>query len=546
MRFEEELKQKIESIEARYYITVVSVFVCGLLAHLYQFTNKNFNYDELGQTPAGFGAGVSLGRWGLQLIGDTVGFFFRTYSIPMVNGMITLLFIALSSAYIVKAFDITDKVCCSLIGGILATFPALVSTYFFMFTAPYYGCAMLLSCMAGCLFIEGADKAVINKYSDKKLLSKDVVIKGLAGLACLTLATAIYQSYCSVTLCILLIDVVLDFYNNGEILGDNKGNGAFLSIIVVKGVAYCIEFGISLGFYLVGTKVAVNITGIQLDDYRGMSSIGSMDIRGLIMALKTTYKNWLLLMTPRDVYQINPIYVINFIFIILNGVLLLYVIRRLLKDDNVIKKMMFMLLVGLLPVATFFPEMLTQGVGGVYSIMTYSSAFTIILPIVLYDRTDVSFYNNNKDYVGRIMCPAVFMCILVYIWFANGNYQVLQYTTYHDLAYFETLATQVKSLDGYEADMPVAFVGGGFNDPTFSSGGLMDSYFDIEGKWPTNVNYFNNVYLWTSYLGYTPEIIEFRDSYYLKEIDEINKMPCYPNDGSIAIIDGMVVIKASE
>ena len=28
------------------------------------------------------------------------------------------------------------------------------------------------------------------------------------------------------------------------------------------------------------------------------------------------------------------------------------------------------------------------------------------------------------------MCVSTFVCILIYIWFANGNYQALQYTTY--------------------------------------------------------------------------------------------------------------------
>ena len=61
-----------------------------------------------------------------------------------------------------------------------------------------------------------------------------------------------------------------------------------------------------------------------------------------------------------------------------------------------------------------------------------------------------------------------------------------------------------------------------------------------------NLNYFNNVYLWKSYLGFTPEIIEFRDSGYLSEMDEVKSMPCYQEDGSIAIVGDTVVIKASE
>ena len=62
MRFEEEVKNKLKTIELRYYVTFVTAIICGLGAHIYQFTNKNFNYDELGQTPAGYGAGIGLGR----------------------------------------------------------------------------------------------------------------------------------------------------------------------------------------------------------------------------------------------------------------------------------------------------------------------------------------------------------------------------------------------------------------------------------------------------------------------------------------------------
>ena len=537
MKFEDEVKQKIESIETRYYITVVSVFVCGLLAHLYQFTNKNFNYEELGQTPAGFGAGVSLGRWGLQLIGDTEGFFFRTYSIPMVNGMITLLFIALSAVCIVKTFDISDKVCCFLTGGIIATFPALVSTYFFMFTAPYYGLAMLLACISGMLLTEGMGELWKISEPDRKSCIKKAVVNTLLGIACLTLATSIYQSYCSVTLCILLLDVIVRLYENVE--GIKK--------TLAAGIIYCVEFIISILLYLAGTKIAVKVTGIQLDDYRGMSNIGAINIGGLFTALKCVYKNYLLLMTTRDVYQINPIYVVDAIFILVNCVCLYFAWNKIRSKSSVINKVFFLPALVLFPIATFFPEVLTQGAGGVYSIMTYAVVFVFILPIVMYDKYRCGLTDTTrKDYAGRVLCISIFACILVYIWFANGNYQVLQYTTYHDLAYFETLATQVKSLDGYTADMPVAFVGDGFDDPTFSAGGLMDSYFDIEGKWPTNVNYFNNIYLWTSYLGYTPEIIEFKDSYYLKDIEEVKRMPSYPNDGSIAIVDGMVIIRGND
>lgn len=534
MFFEEEVRKRIRTIEKRFYITFFATVVCGLFAHLYQFTNKNFNYDELGQTPAGFGAGIELGRWGLQLVGDTVGLFFRTYSLPMINGMITLIFVAFSACVIIEVFDIKDNVCCFLIGGILATFPSLVGTYFFMFTAPYYGLAMLLSCVAA-------------KYIVKGILDKGIALRNIImGFLCLTLSTGIYQSYCSVTLCIILLDVVIRLYLK---------KGEWKSILI-RGILYCITFVASLGAYIGIAKIATKISGIALSGYRGIEDMGSVNLGALAYSIIKTYLNYFRLMTKEDIYQINPIFLVNLIFVIINIALIVLIVNRLRDKEELINKIGLIIAILLMPIAMFFPEVMTQARGGVYSLMTYSVAFVFILPIVLYEkrnrvliqrvRNDGNCDSKKKDIIGRTLCISVFINVLVYIWFANGNYQALQYTTYHDLAYFETLATQVKSLDGYTPDLKVALVGDRFDDPTFKAGSLMGEYFDISGKSDTNVDYFNNIYLWKSYLGFTPEIIEFRDSGYLSEMDEVKAMPCYPEDGSIAIIGDTVVIKASE
>ena len=534
MFFEEEVKNIIKSIEKRYYAVFLATIVCGLLAHLYQFTNKIFNYDELGQTPAGFGAGIELGRWGLQLVGDTVGLFFRTYSLPMINGMITLICVAFSACILVEIFDIKGNVCCFLIGGILATFPSLVGTYFFMFTAPYYGLAMLLSCVAARYIIKG--------ILDNGVVFKDIII----GFLCLTLSTGIYQSYCSVTLCIILMDVVIRLYLK---------KGEWKSILI-RGILYCITFVVSLGAYIGIAKIATKISGIALSGYRGIEDMGSLNLGALAYSIIKTYLNYFRLMTKEDIYQINPIFLVNLIFVIINIVLIVLLVNRLREKEELINKIGLIIAILLMPIAMFFPEVMTQARGGVYSLMTYSVAFVFILPIVLYEKrnrvliqrvsNDGNCDSKKKDIIGRTLCISVFINILVYIWFANGNYQALQYTTYHDLAYFETLATQVKSLDGYTPDLKVALVGDRFDDPTFKAGSLMGEYFDISGKSDTNVDYFNNIYLWKSYLGFTPEIIEFRDSGHLSEMDEVKAMPCYPEDGSIAIVGDTVIIKASE
>ena len=142
----ERLNQLIEKQYAKVpkecKIAVVSVIVFGLLAHNYMFTNKLPNYDDMGIT--GFGATFRLGRWFLWVLGSIVYHLDFSYSLPWINGIVSLVFIAVSAALLVYIFNLKNKLSIILISGMLVVFPSWTSTFFFMFTAPYYSLAVFL------------------------------------------------------------------------------------------------------------------------------------------------------------------------------------------------------------------------------------------------------------------------------------------------------------------------------------------------------------------------------------------------------------------
>lgn len=60
-----------------------AAFAAGLAAHLYQFTNKLYNYDELANTPGGIGLSTEQGRWLLNWMGRFMrSVFGGSYSLP--------------------------------------------------------------------------------------------------------------------------------------------------------------------------------------------------------------------------------------------------------------------------------------------------------------------------------------------------------------------------------------------------------------------------------------------------------------------------------
>lgn len=59
-------EQCVRSVMARLSsadkMAFASAIVIGLLAHLYAFTNKLYNYDELYNTPGNYGVGIENNR----------------------------------------------------------------------------------------------------------------------------------------------------------------------------------------------------------------------------------------------------------------------------------------------------------------------------------------------------------------------------------------------------------------------------------------------------------------------------------------------------
>ncbi len=127
----------------QYKVPVFSTLLIGTLAHGYAFFNYLPTWDSISNL-RGVGATVSSGRWLL----DFVGKLFSEYSLPFVNGIISLIFITISVILILKIYDIRNNLFAILISGIVVSFPSVTSTFAFMFTADCYMISFTLSLLA--------------------------------------------------------------------------------------------------------------------------------------------------------------------------------------------------------------------------------------------------------------------------------------------------------------------------------------------------------------------------------------------------------------
>lgn len=521
-----------KKIEGRIKITFFSAMAAGLLAHAYQFTNKLFNYDELGHTPEGFGSGIELGRWGLEFFGRLTNLFFGNYSLPMINGMITLLFFAISACFIVLILDIRDSVFAGLTGALCTVFPAVTGTYFFMYTAPYYALALLLSCVAPWL---------VMKYPGKRQ------IYVLAGIL-LALATGIYQSYFSVAVCLMLADLLLTcMEEQKEVEGKYSWND-----ILKRGLQELLFLIFGLLLYFVVNRIVLFCSGITLRDYQGISEMGKVGFQELLSGISRCYSDFFRIVLS-DVLQTNPTAIVRLGIFALGVIMLAALIKVLMdKQKTVGIKLLLLLFTMLFPMAVFLIYIMAAGGAYVYTIMAYSLVFIFFVPLAALERVLMRTEAHGEK--ERLLQTAVSWggtmaastAVFVYIWFANGNYQALQYTNYHDLAYYAVIMTQVKSLDGYRDDLPVAVVGETIKDETDRAGALLEATFNIGGKSATNISSYSSLNILTKYLGFQPAFLWNEELDRISEEEHVKEMPCYPKDGSIAIVDDVIVIKLQE
>lgn len=497
----------------------------GVMTHLYAFTNKLYNYDELYSTPGSFGVGKENNRWFLELLGHFMSKIFGgSYSLPLFNGVLSVILLAFSALLVVRMFGVKSKLFAGMIGGFMVSFPAVTCMFFFMYTSFFYSISIFFSILSAYLVLKFPKSFTCNLIS--------VVL-----LAC---SLGIYQAYFPNTVCLFVISVILmgAFGEKGQTAKQVLFRGLHYVLVLILGMV--VYFVLNMGFksYWRGTG--------SMADYQGMESMGQITMDELMRGIQLCYYKFVGL-TGREVMYLNTAQIVrkSFLCILLllggSALFLLFV-----KKGEWGKKLL--MLAGLLvfPVALFLVHIMAP-TASIYTLMGYPVVFLPVFLAVWVDRFYREIGNPRIVTVGMQWLATILSAVIlfVYVWYGNGCYMSMEYTKSHDLAYFETMVTQIKSLEGYKDDMPVVFIGNEIEDATNQLGSLLQDAFSMDGKLESNVNAYSRIHIITKYLGFAPKIGSDEEALEWMERKEVKAMSCYPDDGSIQIIDGTIIVKLS-
>lgn len=526
------IKEKYDNIDKRIKMCFLSAFICGLFAHIYALTNHLYNYDELWHTPTGFGTGLEVGRWALSItVWIQKVLFDDCFTIPFINGMLTIILYAVAACFVVLALDIKDEFYAIIVGGLMTTFPAFTCRMFFMFTTHYYAIGIAMAA-AGAWIIA------------KKKLN---ILKVMIAIALTVYGMAIYQANFTTAVCILV----------GNLLVWLITENVELKTAIKKCINYVLYLGACMALFLAGSKIALSITGKQMETYENLDQMGRLSMEQLIEGIIRCYKTFFKLPII-DVYSMNPNRIVKIAFLICFLIFLYTFVKVWMMKKEVYLKVLVSLVFAVLPIAVNLIIIMAISSGTMYSIMVYEIVFVFIISIACLEairtcNSDITAIPNKmvidkvETLLNSVTAVMLVITVITYIWFANGNYLAMEYTNQHDNAYYQTLMTQIKSVDGYHADMPITMIGKPVVDSTYTRQDMIGRTFNISGKSSTNINAYSSWNIMTRVLGYDPvNRNSDEEEEYFRGLDEVVNMPCYPSSGSIKIIDDTIVIKFQE
>ena len=482
-----------------------SALIVGGLAHIYKITSWLPNWDSLvfrydAQNMIG------LGRWFLPVVCSVSSF----YDLPFLNGIIAIIFHALSAVCICKMFDVKEKITAFLIGGVIVSFPTVISIMMYNYVADGYSIAFFLSTIAALL---------MTRKRPRYILSAILI----------ALSAGIYQAYITITI-VLVLWKSLDWIVHCK--------ASFREVL--KKCTYMLLAGIGgMALYGLILKIVLGISSTSLLDYQGIQSTASMsglDLWTSLYVIKETFIKCFF-----DLSEGMNIYVIlNALILAVIGVYYLAYIWK----NKIYRHPMNMILV------LSMGAMMLIGAGALallnadidyHNLMLMGYVAFYLIFIVIYER---------RNLVGRWLVLVVSVLLIAnQVVIANVSYHKAQMAYEKSYGVLIRLADRIEQTEGTEACRKILIIGQLENSEDYSVNltpnitGITDGYIlraDDETVGQSVVCSALNDYCEKHY-----EFVSGEEKIRMMQSEAVEKMNAWPHKDCVTVMDETIVVKLS-
>ncbi len=487
-------------------------FAAGLLVHLYAFTNLIPNSDGLGRVYDLQQMTVS-GRWFLHFASALNGY----TQLPMAAGVLSLLLLSLAAALAVDLLGLQSRVLAGLSGAVMAAFPCLGYTFLYLFTAPAYCLAILLSVLSVWLARRG-------KWG------------WLWGAAALALAMGTYQAYAAVAVSLSLLSVLRQALERDSTFQGTLRLGLRLVGYLALGAV----------LYYVILLVFLKAKDLELLSYLGMDRAGAgYPVGELPRLIFSAYKQAVaFFFVPSSAHSfINGAMAGWNVLAVLTGGLCLLALGKG-KEPWRLAGMLAML--ALLPLGIGFGQIISP-FSDATPIMKYAYVCVYLALFLLLDRADAPV--NGKWDGLRAPVTAVFSVLLLLLFLNTNNLLYTASAQAHRAteSYLTRLWARVELCPGYEPGMEVAVIGA---IPEDALKAQIPSYAQVDhysvptaSAAPLNKHIY---YYLRDWLNIPVEEPSEETMLAVSSSPEFQAMPLYPAPDSVQALDGRVVVKLRE
>ena len=498
-------------IKRQWRLAFFSAFGIGLLIHMPVLLSDIPNHDGLASMYFDQNM-ITSGRWFLSVACG----FSSYYTVPWVIGLIGLLFLGLAAAAVTELLEVDREWAIVLNGGLLAAFPALASTFAYVFTLDGYMLALLLAVLA-------------------VLVTKKYKWGFVGGAFCLAFSLGTYQAYLAFAMILSLFAVLMLFAEKKSAAEKIRGMACYLGMGLLGAALY---YGI--------LQVLLRIQGKELASYQGIDGMASGvggEAGGLLNSLKEIYHDFAAFTLKGNVLYNNWISFGAFILLVLMAVITAAV---LMQNRKWWKNPWFFVII----VVAFIAAPLVTNV-----ILLISPDVTYHLLMryqwVLYLIGLNAFVSKNARLAKKAAMLewgallAVFTLVFFYGVTDNIGYSNLQKKYEKTYAYCLRLLDRIEQTEGYYPGIPIAMIGviGTEQYPdTDLTLSVTSNMIGLNGDSLvyTGANYQEFI---KNYLGATLNILPPEAMAEMYYSEEYISMDSFPGEDSIRIIDGIMYIK---
>ena len=513
MKLDELVRRLWQRVSGAERSALFTALIAGYVTHLYAFTNIIPNSDGLSRVYDLQQMTVS-GRWFLHYATAPNHF----TQMPAVIGLLSVLFIAVAAALVVNVLRIKSCTLGAAVGAVMVMFPSMGFTFMYMFTASAYCLAILMAVLSVWFVLQGG-------------------LNYIFGVLLVALTMGTYQVYVTVAIGLSVLVVMR------RVLEEENGftDCLFLGLKLMSYLA----LGAVL-YYLI-LQYSLMRKELQLLSYLGMDAASSGYPFGqLPNLLVKTYKQvvkFFFIPGATNGFATEWFRILNLVAAVLGaGLTVAYITKEKLWGDLWRVATILGLLV-IFPLAINFGQIISP-----YSeptpLMKYSHVLVYAIVFIAADLAD-----GYEPFRLRSGVACAWCALLLLFCLNTNNVMYTAAAQSHRAAesYFTRMMARVEACEDYEQGMEVLFIGA---IPDGQIRSAVESYSQVDhysvpvhnlAHLNKHIYYYLND--WLSVPVNEPDeavVIAVADS------AEFAEMPLYPQQGSVQVLDGRVVVKLRE